>query len=275
MKKIFTLLGVLVLAGLVYGLFVQSPTAPEVTEMDEMDEVGAVDEAVLGATESETVSYFGEVEGYLAKPVGDGPFPALILVHEWWGLNENIKDLADDFAAQGYVALAVDLYDGAPAATTSDDAIVLATSVRQNVDGAFANLNAAVDYLEAQSYADASKLASVGWCFGGQWAYEMAKNDIGVAASVMYYGRFSPEDDLSMMRADILGHFGEEDTSIAVDDVRQFEANLNTLEGDHAVFIYPNAGHAFANEDNEEAYNEEAAALAWQRTLDFLSRELE
>jgi carboxymethylenebutenolidase len=91
----------------------------------------------------------------------------------------------------------------------------------------------------------------------------------------MYYGRFSLEDDLSMMRAHILGHFGEEDTSIAVDDVEQFEAKLNTLNGEHAVFIYPNAGHAFANEDREDAYNEEAATLAWQRTLDFLGRQLQ
>jgi carboxymethylenebutenolidase len=103
----------------------------------------------------------------------------------------------------------------------------------------------------------------------------MAVNNMNIDASVMYYGRFSMEDDLSMMRADILGHFGEEDTSIAVDDVEQFEAKLSTLNGDHSVFIYPNAGHAFANEDREDAYNEEAAQLAWERTLDFLAREVE
>lgn len=226
------------------------------------------------AITSQNVTYHNETEGYLAVPEGEGPFPALILIHEWWGLNDNIRGLADDFAEQGYVALAVDLYDGA-AAATPDEARVLAAGVRENIEPAFANLEAATDYLAELPNVAGDRLASVGWCFGGQWAYNMAVNNMNVDASVMYYGRFMPNEDLSMMRSDILGHFGEEDTSIAVDDVRQFEAKLSTLEGDHAVFIYPNAEHAFANEDNEEAYNEEAAQLAWERTLDFLERNVE
>jgi carboxymethylenebutenolidase len=170
--------------------------------------------------------------------------------------------------------LAVDLYDG-ELAQTPDRAGELAGEVRENVEPAFDNLEAATEYLAGLDMVDEDQLASVGWCFGGQWAYSMAVNDINVDASVIYYGHFMPEDDLSMMRADILGHFGEEDTSIPVDTVREFEAKLETLEGDHAVFIYPNAGHAFANEDREDAYNEEAAELAWERTLDFLAREVQ
>lgn len=221
----------------------------------------------------ETVRYGPEMVGYLATPEGSGPFPAVILIHEWWGLNDNMRSLAEDFAAQGYVALAVDLYGG-EVATTAETASALAGAVRADVDGAFRNLTAAVSYLEILDSADPTRLASVGWCFGGNWAYEMAKNDLGVEASVMYYGQFAPEDDLSMMRADILGHFGAEDRLIAVDDVRQFEAKLNTLSGEHAVFIYPNVGHAFANPNNAEAYDEAAATLAWERTLDFLTRSL-
>lgn len=190
-----------------------------------------------------------------------------------WGLNQNIEDLAQQYAAQGYVALAVDLYDG-EVADTPDQAGALAGAVREDVDTAFANLEGAMAYLTTLESVDASRLASVGWCFGGGWAYQMAANNLGVDASVMYYGRFSAEDDLSMMRADILGHFGEEDRSIAIDDVEQFQAKLDTLEGDHAVYIYPNAGHAFANADNEDAYNEPAARQAWQRTLDFLEANL-
>jgi len=220
------------------------------------------------------VALHEDTQGYLAIPEGEGPFPALVLIHEWWGLNDNIKDLADDFADQGYVALAVDLYDGQSAATP-EEAGALATSVRENVQMAFDNLESATEYLSSREEVNSEQLASVGWCFGGQWAYNMAVNNMNIDASVMYYGRFMAEDDLSMMRASILGHFGEEDTSIAVDDVREFEARLNTLSGNHAVFIYPNAGHAFANEDNEEAYNKEAAELAWERTLDFLSREVQ
>jgi carboxymethylenebutenolidase len=270
MKKLFV---VLIIASLA-GYFYVTQVTNDASAPNEVDDASTETSEQM-STSSEMVTYYDETQGYLARPEGDGPFPTLILIHEWWGLNDNIKDLADDFASQGYVALAVDLYNGAPAATTSSQAQELAGGVRENVDGAFANLTAATEYLDGLAYADADRLASVGWCFGGQWAYEMAKNDIGVDATVMYYGRFMPEDDLSMMRADILGHFGEEDTSIAVDDVRQFEAKLDTLEGDHAVFIYPNAGHAFANEDNEEAYNEEAAEQAWGRTMEFLSRELQ
>lgn len=222
---------------------------------------------------SETVAYYGGTSGYLAVPEGDGPFPAMILIHEWWGLNDNIRDLAEDFAEQGYVALAVDLYNG-NLAITPEEAGALAGGVRDDVDEAFRNLDAATTYLNNQTFVDANRIASVGWCFGGMWAYNMAANDMGIVASVMYYGRFSLEDDLSMMRAHILGHFGEDDTSIAVDDVKQFEAKLSTQGGDHSVFIYPNAGHAFANEDREDAYNEEAAQLAWVRTMDFLARTL-
>lgn len=273
---------ILVLLVLIAGvLFIVTKTT-EVEERESLESVSEVDatdvQNVLGTPVTkeiltESVAYYGETEGYLARPEGEGPFPALILIHEWWGLNDNIRDLAEDFAEQGYVALAVDLYNGSSAATP-EEAGSLAGNVRSNVEEASRNLAAATEYLAGLEIVDGERLASVGWCFGGQWAYTMAKNDMGVDATVMYYGRFSLEDDLTMMRADILGHFGEEDRSIAVDDVRQFEAKLQTQGGDHSVFIYPNAGHAFANEDNEEAYNEEAAQLAWSRTMEFLAREL-
>lgn len=213
-----------------------------------------------------------KVVGYLARPLKPGKLPAVILIHEWWGLNDNIKMLADKFAEQGYVALAVDLYDGKHAATP-DEAKVLAGGVREHTDEAFKNLNAAVAYLKNFPSVDSARLASVGWCFGGGWSYQMAKNDLGVKASVMYYGQFSPKDDLSMMKADILGHFGENDASISVDSVKEFQAKLKTLSGDHEVFIYPNAGHGFANA-NDATYDQKAADEAWQRTITFLTKNL-
>lgn len=267
----------LLLVIVAYGaLWLSDTNDSEMTTTNETEEMvdNVLAEPVTGVATTGMVLYHGNTEGYIAIPEGDGPFPALVLIHEWWGLNENIKDLTDDFAEQGYVALAVDLYDG-QVAETPEQAGALAGGVRENVEPAFANLESATNYLAGLEFVDGERLASVGWCFGGQWAYNMAANNMNIDASVMYYGRFSLEDDLSMMRADILGHFGEEDRSIAVDDVEQFEAKLSTLNGDHAVFIYPNAGHAFANEDREDAYNEEAAKLAWQRTLDFLAREVE
>jgi carboxymethylenebutenolidase len=266
MKKIH-ILGALVLALLVIGYYVysqQQVESPQELTTEQM------------MTKGEMVTYYEEkgVTGYLAVPEGEGPFPALILIHEWWGLNENVKNLADDFAKEGYIALAVDLYEGQLAQDTTQ-AGELAGQVRSNLEPAFANLNTAVAYLKNLDNVDSEKLASVGWCFGGGWAYQMAKNDLGVKASVMYYGQFSLEDDLEMMKADIIGHFGEEDRSIPVDDVKEFQAKLKTISGDHEVYIYENAGHAFANEDNQEAYREESAQEARDRTISFLARVME
>ena len=214
-----------------------------------------------------------KIKGYLAKPADKKARPALILIHEWWGLNDNIKQNARAFAELGYVALAVDLYDG-ESATTPDGARKLAGGVRKNTEAAFANLKQAVSYLTGlDGEVDPARIASVGWCFGGGWSYQMAKNDLGVKASVIYYGRFNPADDLSRMRATILGHFGETDRGIKVDKVREFQAKLKTLKGDHMVFIYPNAGHAFANADSRN-YEKAAAETAWKRTVDFFKKHL-
>lgn len=222
----------------------------------------------------ETVTYAtidgANIEGYLAVPEGEGPFPGLVLIHEWWGLNQNIRDLADDFAGQGYVALAVDLYEG-ESTTDQSRARELSSGVQNNMERAQENLRQATEFLREQPNVQDDALASVGWCFGGGWSYQMAKNDFGLDASVMYYGRFSPHEDHSHMRTDIIGHFGEDDMSISVDDVRTFQATLSTTNGDHEIYIYPNSGHGFANEDNAAAYNPEAARVAWERTLAFLS----
>ena len=216
---------------------------------------------------TEEVNY-GPAKGYLALPSGAGPHPALILIHEWWGLNDTIRWYTSEFAKQGYVALAVDLYGGE---TTDDPKIAqkLALAVRTNLDGAFANLRSAVSYLRARPDVAKDRLASVGWCFGGGWSYQMAKNDLAVKASVMYYGQFAPDDDLSMMKAHIIGHFGANDQSIPVADVKAFRAKLQTLSGEHQIFIYENEGHGFARE-----LTTASAKKAWERTLAFLRERL-
>jgi carboxymethylenebutenolidase len=224
---------------------------------------------------TETVAYTpeGDIKGYLARPADKKPHPALILIHEWWGLNDNIRENARKFAQQGYVALAVDLYKG-QMATTPEEAMKLAGSVRENMDAALANLKAAVAYLRKQSDTVISeRMASVGWCFGGGWSYQMAKNNLGVKGSVIYYGRFNPKDDLSKMRATILGHFAENDRMIRIDTVKELQVKLKTLSGDHELYIYPNTGHGFANPEGQ-AYDRDAAELAWERTLTFLKKYL-
>lgn len=251
-----------------------SVTAPQ-DEMPVMMETMSGKQYDPTALTRESVNYYPEkpdVVGYLAMPPGEANLPAIILIHEWWGMNEDIQRKAREFAAEGYVALAVDLYEGKSAATP-EEAGVLATGVRENVDEAFNNLKAAVDYLKSLNEVDDSRIASVGWCFGGQWSYDMARNDLGTKVSIMYYGRFHPDDDLSQMKALILGHFGEEDTSISVDDVKEFQVTLGKLDKRHEIYIYENAGHAFANNDSD-AFVEEAAREAWNRSLDFLHKYL-
>ncbi len=218
------------------------------------------------AITTQTVNY-GPTEGYLALPTEPGIKPAIILIHEWWGLNDNIRWYADEFARQGYVALAVDLYGE----TTTDPAIAknLAEHVRTNMKDAQDNLLSAVNFLRLHPKVNASQLASVGWCFGGGWSYEMAKNNMGTKATVMYYGRFAPDDDLSMMRSHIMGHFGENDEAIPVDDVKAFRAKVETLSGDNQIFIYENVGHGFARE-----LDTDSAKQAWTRTLEFLREQL-
>lgn len=282
MKKFFTYLSLcaLLLTGCAQTQQFQ-PAEPETEEISASLKILSPSGEELSTMEngravvSREVAYWDgneQVKGYLAMPQDAENLPAVILIHEWWGLNDNMRDMAKEFAGQGYVALAVDLYNGQ---ATADSAVAqqLAGNVRSNMDTALKNLTAAVEYLKKTPGVDETRLASVGWCFGGGWAYQMARNDMGVKATVMYYGQFSPEDDLSHMKASIIGHFGEKDTGIKVDNVREFQATLKTLSGNHEVYIYPNAGHGFANPDNPN-YNKEAADTAWQRTMEFLTKYL-
>ncbi|GBC61767.1 dienelactone hydrolase family protein [Desulfonema ishimotonii] len=130
------------------------------------------------------------VKGFLARPDDHQKHPGIILIHEWWGLDDYIRENAEKFARLGYVALAVDMYAG-KSTTTREEARRLAAGVRENTDAAFANLKSAVAYLKQRPDVDSDRLAAIGWCFGGGWSYRMAKNNLGVKASVIYYGRFN------------------------------------------------------------------------------------
>ena len=230
----------------------------------------------------ETVDYYSEnenINGYLSVPKdasGDDKKPAIILIHEWWGLNEDIKQMADDYATEGYVALAVDMYGEEPT-NSSTVAGQRAGEVRENMEEAMNNLGSAVDYLKSREDVNPDKLATVGWCFGGGWAYQMAVNDIGVDASVMYYGQFDPQDDFENMKASIIGHFGEEDNVIDVNNARELKATLEDADQSSSVYIYPNVGHSFANYDGGDNldYSREKAQKAWNRTMNFLQEKLD
>ncbi|HLD71025.1 MAG TPA: dienelactone hydrolase family protein [Candidatus Peribacteraceae bacterium] len=234
---------------------------------------GAVIEGPTIATgEVEYGSIDGKIlKGFIAIPPGDGPFPALVLIHEWWGLNDNIRRNAQAFAQNGYVALAVDLFG--ESTTNAERARALANGVQANTAKAFTNVQQAVDFLVSDAIVDDKALGSVGWGFGGGWSYEMAKKNLGMRVSILYYGPFKTDDDLAQVKSLILGHFGESDTTIPVALVGEFREKLLEQSQEHEIYVYPNAGQSFTNNDSP-VFDPAAADVAWDRTLDFLQKTL-
>lgn len=214
------------------------------------------------------------VEGYLAEPRGaDGPLPGLIVIQEWWGLNENIEAMARRLAGEGYRALAVDLYGG-EVAETREEAFGLMSAAMSNRAAAEENLKQAAAYLKDEG--KASSLGVIGWCFGGMWSWTTARL-LGdeVSAAVVYYGRLSTDaSQLRSIQAPILGLFGAEDNGIPVAAVRNFEKALNELGKSVEIHIYEGANHAFANPSGER-YNAAAAEDAWAKTLAFFAKHLQ
>ena len=212
------------------------------------------------------------VQGVLYTPTGTGPFPAIVVIHEWWGLNDWVKEQASKLADQGYVALAVDLYRG-KVADTPDMAHELMRGLAE--DRAGRDLRASVAFLGAQSTVKKDRIGSIGWCMGGGYSLQAALLEPGLAATVINYGHLATEpENLKKINAPILGIFGEQDRGIPVEDVKKFEAALKQLGKKVEIVIYPDAGHAFENPNNKAGYRAEDAADAWQRTVKFLAATL-
>jgi carboxymethylenebutenolidase len=211
--------------------------------------------------------------GFLAMPLDAAePLPGVIVIHESWGLNDDIKALTRRLAGEGYVALAVDLYGGRTA-DTPEAAQALVSDVYADPDTTRRNLNQAYDYLE--KYALAPRIATIGWDLGGGWALQTALQYPGeLDATVMYYGQVLTDPDrLAPLNVPLLGIFGREDKSIPMREVQEFRATLQELGKRADVVLFPNADHAFAN-PSSASYNEQAASEAWTSTLEFLERHL-
>ena len=227
------------------------------------------------AADSKTVSYKSgdeTVQGILYTPAAKGPFPALIVIHEYWGLNDWVKDQASKLADQGYVTLAVDLYRG-KVATTPDMAHELMRGVPE--DRAKRDLHAGFEFLASQSNVKKDRIGSIGWCMGGGYSLDMALQQPTLAATVINYGHLATDTDaLKKINAPILGLFGALDRGITPDDVKKFGATMDQLGKKIDVTIYPDAGHAFENPNNQDGYRAADAADAWKRTVAFLASTL-
>jgi carboxymethylenebutenolidase len=241
-----------------------TPVANEAAEIKQSAEVSG--EEVTYATVNGT-----EITGYLAKPDKmDGSRPGIIVIHEWWGLNDNIRNMTDKLAGEGYTALAVDLYKG-KVAESSDSASSYAGSV--NEDEAVDNLTQAYNFLTGEQ--NASTVGTIGWCFGGSWSLQTAlAHPQKIDATVIYYGRLVTDaEELAKLEMPVLGIFGAEDEGIPPKEVKKFEAALNKVDVNNSIHIYEGAGHAFANPSGS-AYVKEAAEDAWQKTTAFFEKHL-
>jgi carboxymethylenebutenolidase len=212
------------------------------------------------------------VHALLYQPAGHGPHPALIVIHEWWGLNDWIKQQAQHFADQGYVTLAVDLYRG-KVATDAETAHELMRGLPQ--DRGVRDLTSAADWLSHRDNVDPRRIGAIGWCMGGGFAAQLAVADPSLRAVVINYGSL-PTDKAALqgIHAAVMGNFGAQDRGITPEDVHAFQAAMESLGKSVDSKEYPDAGHAFENPGNTGGYRPADAQDAAERYDRFLAEHL-
>jgi len=212
------------------------------------------------------------VRGYVAAPDGGGKKPAIVVIHEWYGLNDFAKRKADAFAKEGYVALAVDLYRG-KVATDADTAHQLMRGLPE--DRAVRDMKAGVAYLKTRPDVDPAKVGAVGWCMGGGYALALALAEPTLSGTVIYYGHLVTEPaTIESLKVPLLGNFGGRDQGIPPESVREFEAAAKKAGKTVDFKIYPDAGHAFASSSDPKVFRAADAKDADARTDAFLARVL-
>jgi carboxymethylenebutenolidase len=213
----------------------------------------------------------GNTGGYLATPK-QGSGPGVVVIQEWWGLVDHIKDVCDRFAGEGFVALAPDLYHG-KSTKSPDEAGKLMMAMR--IDEAEKDLGAAVKYLLTLDSTTSKKIGVVGFCMGGALSLYTATKNSNIGASVVFYGGHPKvKPDLPNLHAPVLGLYGEKDGSVTPAVVHDLERQIKDLGKQIEVKIYPGAKHAFFNDTRPEVYDADASADAWQRTIKFFREHL-
>jgi carboxymethylenebutenolidase len=214
----------------------------------------------------------GSAQGYLAVPEGAGPHRAVIVIQEWWGLDDHIKDVARRFAAEGYVALAPDLYHGALAAEP-DEARKLAMALQ--FPQAATEMAGAATYLAGRADVAPKKVGAIGFCLGGSLALLLGATSPQVGAVASFYGgRELPEEQLRAISAPVLAIFGEADAGIPPERHAALDHIFTETGTPHAIYVYPGAPHAFFNDARPQAHRPLAAQDAWARTLAWFAKYL-
>jgi carboxymethylenebutenolidase len=212
------------------------------------------------------------IAGYLAAPESPGPHPALLVLHEEWGLTDWVKGQSRKLAEQGYVVLAADLYRGQ---VVYDPALAYELMIGTAPERALRDTEAALDFLASRGDVNREKIGVMGWSVGGKWALLLAANDSRLAACVVNYGAMPTDaSDIQKIHAPVLGIFGADDHTIPASDVDAFVSAMNSAHKSIEVKVFPGAGRGFENSGNQLGYREGAAVDAWQLTLNFLGQNL-
>jgi carboxymethylenebutenolidase len=212
-----------------------------------------------------------ECQGYLAKPAS-GSGPGVVVIQEWWGLNDNIKNIADRFAGEGFVALAPDLYHG-KVTKEPDEAGKLMMAMK--LEEAVQDMNGSVDYLKNLPDSTGDKLACTGFCMGGGLALYLATLRSEIGACAPFYGVIpGAQPDFSKLKAAVLGHYAENDDWASPAATRELEMKLKSLGKKAELIVYPGTHHGFFNDTRPEVHAAEASQKAWERTIQFFQGEL-
>jgi len=211
-----------------------------------------------------------ETKGAIALPPGDGKAPGLVLIQEWWGLNDHIRSLVDRFAAAGFITLAPDLYHGK---STQDPGEAAKLMTALDGDRSIEEIAGAVSYLQKHARAN-GKVGITGFCLGGAFSFRAATMIPELAAAVPFYG-IPPADkaDYSKVTAPIMAHFASHDQFVDPTKAEAIQKQLDARGQSMELFMY-DADHAFMNDSRPDVYKPEAAKLAWNRTIAFLQKHL-
>jgi carboxymethylenebutenolidase len=228
----------------------------------------------LDGTDLQYYAGHPETVGYLAVPEGEGPFPALIVIHEWNGLVDRVRQVADDLAAEGYVTLAADLYSSRTGSNPEEN-MALVQETRGDMDEVIANLNAAAAYLRGRPDVT-GRVGAMGWCFGGGIALTYGLDGDDHEATAIFYGALSDDPEvLATLNHEVYGSFGQLDSGPSPEQVNAFEAALEEAGIEHDLHIYDGVGHAFwLQVEAEPEARTEPGLDAWQRLKAYLDRTL-
>ena len=283
MRRLFPLL--------LIALLVLPACEPAADETAAAHDAAAADTAATGETADLPPAIIGEggplegtdvnyvegdtaTTGYLAVPEGEGPFPALVIIHEWNGLVDRVRQMADDLAAEGYVTLAADLYQGRTGSNREQN-MALVQETRGDMEAVIANLDAAVAFLRAREDVT-GRVGAMGWCFGGGIALSYGLDGADHEATAIFYGQLIDDPErLAALDHEVYGTFAEQDSGIPPENVRAFEAALDSAGVEHDLHVYDAVNHGFwLRVDEDPDTRTEPARDAWVRLKDYLSRTL-